>query len=419
MDNKLIGAIICFQLIVVSISATNGSDANPASSFDLPGVVTGATHSDLNTAIKATKVIVPSGNKNSPDINLTLTMPPTPAKLDIVLAMDTSGSMEQNYMDDNSGRTQINWSTDTIRSIINHYSEARVSIVSWDDEDEFGDTMTDFFELSNSSNVTIVNNILQNLYLECKETDHTVYSIGVKRAIEAMDQGSSTMSDPYNTARIIIFVTGLSEFRAEPKNASRELTLDYQLQDAKRNRTYEGTSFYGYQILPVQIGIDPKRFKWEWNNVSKIMNETRIQNGPLQAEPYSEEDVDKLDGTIKHILTDLKNRSMAQDIVVIDTLYPYLDYLGSKSSRNSLPDNITKSSKGTTLIWNVGEMNGSEEWYALIQTRLNLSLPIEVSNERTDVVYEVSNTAPVSEVRYRWLTGFEGRLPFPEGEIRF
>jgi hypothetical protein len=417
MNNKIIRAIICLQLIAVSISAIDGSEANPASSFDLPAVVTGATHRDV-TNITATKEIVPNatGVKNSPDIKLTLAMPGTPAKLDIVLAMDTSGSMNQHYMDDDSGRTHINWSADAIGPIIDHYPEARVSIVSWDDEDERNDTMTNFFDLSTPGNRSIVEEILRGLHSECKETDHTVYSIGVKRAVEAMDRHPP--SDPVNTARIIIFVTGLSEFMAEPKNASRELTLRYQLENARQNRTYNRTSFYGYQIPPVQIGMDPNRFPWELDNVTMIMNETRIRNGPLRAGPYSKDDIEELDGTINEILGDLKKKSLAQDIVVVDTLYPYLDYRGSVNSRNLVP--IKNLSDGlTTLTWNVGEMKSDEIWWALIHTRLNISLPIEVSDKMTPVVYEVANTTPVSEVRYRYLTGFNGTLPFPEGEIKF
>lgn len=417
MDNKIIRAIICFQLIAISISAIDGSDANPVSSFDLPGVVTGATHSDINTTIKATKEVVPSGNKNSPDIKLTLTMPPTPAKLDIVLAMDTSGSMVQNYMDDDSGRTQIEWASDTIRSMIEQYKEARVSIVSWDDEDERGDTMTKFYNLSIPNEKAIVEDVLGKLYKECKETDHTIYSIGVKRAVEVLDRYPPL--DPHNAARIIIFVTGLSEFMAEPKNASGEMNLSNQLTNAKRNRYYNGTSFDGYQIFPVHIGIDPKKFPWQWNNTSMIMRATKIRNEPLRNSSYSSDDINELNGEINKLFIELKSKPIAQDVVVVDTLYPYLDYLRSENSRG-LDASITNSSDGsTTLRWTIGKMNNSEIWRALIHTRLNLSLPIEVSDEKKDVVYEVANTTPVSEVSYTWLTGFKGILPFPEGEIKF
>jgi hypothetical protein len=416
MNNKLIRAVICFQLIVVSISATDGSDANSASSFDLPAVVTGATHSDV-TNITATKEIVPSGNKNSPDIKLTLTMPPTPAKLDIVLAMDTSGSMVQHFMDDDSGRTHIEWASDTIRTMIDQYKEARVSIVSWDDEDESGDTMTQFYNLSVPGERIIVVDTLEKLNKECKETDNTIYSVGVKRAVKVMD--TYPPLDPHNAARIIIFVTGLSEFSAEPKNSSDEMNLSNQLENARRNRYYDGSRFDGYQIFPLHIGIDPSQFPWQYDNTSMILRATKIRNEPHRNESYLSKDITELEGEIHKILGDLKSKPIAQNVVVVDTLYPYLDYLGSENLGDVEVQIINSSDNSTTLIWNIGKMNNSAEWWARIHTRLNLSLPIEVSDGRTPVLYEIANTTPVSEVRYTWLTGFEGVLPFSEGEIRF
>jgi hypothetical protein len=149
------------------------------------------------------------------------------------------------------------------------------------------------------------------------------------------------------------------------------------------------------------------------------MNDTRIRNWPSLTKPYSENDMAELDRSINNILEDMKKKPLAQDIVVVDTIYPYLNYLRSVNSRN-LDDNNKSSSSGTTLIWNVGTMHSSETWWARIHARLNLSLPIEVSNEMTPVVfYELNNTTPISEVRYTWFTGFKGRLPIPEGEIKF
>lgn len=416
MNNKVIKIVISFTLIVFSVSAYDDNDTKSISSFNLPGQVTGASISDV-TKIIAAKEVSPSGNKNSPDIKLTITMPPRPAKLDIVLAMDTSGSMVQNYIDDGSGKTQIEWASDAIGSMIEKYPEARVSIVSWDDEDVIGDIETRFYDVS-TENDSIMEE-LKKLPLECKETDHTIYSFGVKRAVQVLDKYPPI--DPYNTARIIIFVTGLSEFMAEPKNASNEITLDYQLQNARRNRDYgSDASFDGYQIFPVQIGIDPIRFKWEYNNLSKMITATKIRNEPLRDYPYSKDDINDLGEAIDEILNGLRSRPIAQDVEVIDTLYPYLEYLGSENSRKIPVNKTTNSADGsTTLHWNIGKMNSSDEWWALIHARLMLRLPIEVSDNETEVIYRIADTTPISEVRYTWLTGFKGILPFPEGEIKF
>ena len=420
---------IGFILIATSVLAINDakSEINSieiynSNIFNLPGAATGGSNIDEATNVKITKQIMPSDKKNSPDIKLTLEMPPKPANLDIVLAMDTSGSMVQNYQENYPSTTFLNWSSKAITPIIKKYPKARVSIVSWDDEDESGDTITPFYNATKDS--LTIQNELNRLALECFETDTTVYSIGVKRAVQVLDDNNNKPTDPFNTARIIIFITGLSEFRAEPKNASNNLTLDYQLANAKRNRTYGlGTNFSGYQIYPVQIGID-RRFKLQYSNLSKISKETSIVGQPVLDEPINISDIEKLDSAIESILKRLETKPVAHDVQVIDTLYPYLNYLGSENILDSgnnkqIPAIQTGNSSdgSTTLSWDIGTMNGSDMWTALIHTQLILNLPVEVSSNNTELRYEITNATPISEARYTWMTGYKGVLSLPEGNV--
>lgn len=441
MKNKniliLIGLVlISLYLIVSTIAADNGTEVTSLinysnkgnSNFNLPsGMAAGAARTDGATNIRATKEISASDKRNSPDIKLTIEMPPKPAKLDIVLAMDTSGSMVQHYQDNNPSTTYLDWASKTIAPIVEKYPDARISIASWDDEDETGDSISPFYNASGDR--LAVENKLKSLSQECLETDHTVYSVGVKRAVQVLD--NNWPEDPYNTARIIIFVTGLSEFRAEPKNASKGTTLDEQLKMARQNRTYgRPVNFSGYQIFPVQIGIDSGRFKWQYNNLSKILNNTRIDGQSILKEPISIEKINDLDSAIGKILEVLKSRPVAHDVKVIDTLYPYLKYLGSDTkyltysgseSNRQTPIQMVNSSDGsTTLSWNIGAMNSSEKWIASIHSKLNLSLPVEVSLNKPERQYEIAkiaNTTPVSEVKYVWMTGYKGIISLPEGKV--
>jgi len=391
---------------------------DPANNFKLSALLIGGKSIDNTTNIAVTKKILPTEKKNSPAIELTLKMPPKPAKIDIVLAMDTSGSMIQHYQK-NTNITYMEWASNTISDIIESYPEARVSIVSWDDENQEGDRISPFYDIS--KNPSAIERELSRLHLECIETDHTIYSIGLKRAIDTLDnqtrsEDNQTSFDPYNTARIIIFVTGLSEFLAEPNDAPTDLTLAEQLSRARENRSYNtSNSFNGYQVYTVHIGID-ERFKMEYDNLTKISEATRIPNQPALP-PIAVDDIEDLGQAINSILTELKSRPVANNVEVTDTLYPYLLY--DRSVNNwSIPVNYTKNNDDSaTLKWIIGTMRGNDTWTAIIYSRLMLNLPVDVAERKKPVGYNVSNSTPISEVRYRWMTGYDGILELPGGEI--
>lgn len=318
-------------------------------------------------------------------------MPPKPAKLDIVLAMDTSGSMVQNYFSNNGHNdTYLNWTSSSIDAILNETPEARVAIVSWDDDENNTDTNTDFLNVS--GNETKIREILNNLSKECYETDHTIYSVGIKKAIQRLD--SDKPIDPYNTSRIIIFVTGLSEFSPEPKNAQlTNLTLEEQLKNASENKTIKNESYFGYQIYPITIGINGN-FPCEFDNISKISRETRISPNLPRNDNISVETISGLSTAIRTILEWQKSMPLAKNVNVIDCLYPYLTYLGSESKvilkngtdRPSISPNIIYQSPAV-LHWYVGNLSGEDQWTATLHTRINLDLPVDVSEDRKPVNY--------------------------------
>ena len=65
--------------------------------------------------------------------------------------------------------------------------------------------------------------------LTFNETNTTIYAPGLEAAVKVLDD--HPVLDPYNTRRIIVFVTGLSEFN--PGDG-----LDAAIQDAKRQELY-------------------------------------------------------------------------------------------------------------------------------------------------------------------------------------
>jgi hypothetical protein len=389
-----------------------------AANLNLHGLANGEswTHKGVTIA----KYIEQGKDQNSLDIKIILKMPSKPAKLDIVLAMDTSGSMVQHYNPSNEfnriEESDIEIASRELIRLLKTYSDSRVSIVTWDDEDESDDIMTPFYNVDNQSQH--IEDELVNLYQKCNETDNTIYSIGIKRAIRKLDEDRST--DPFNTSRIIIFVTGLSEFRAEPENAFKDQTLEDLLYNATENRTYGRSTFRGYQIYPIQIGIN-KKFKMQYDNLSMISRITSIDQNISKV--YSINNTKELADKISMILINESSKPIARDVEVTDTLYPYFEYDGCESSlindkkgiRRSIaltgPEPLNKSITGSNLLtWQIGKMNGEDQWIATIHARLVINLPVEISDNRTTSEFQISHFEPISRIKYRWMTGTEENI---------
>lgn len=383
------------------------------------GVFIGGSMNGTTSEVSILKNFVYKGD-NLVDVNLGMKMPSKPAKLEIVLAMDTSGSMVQSYYRNESyNDTHIKWICESIDEIL--YPDTRISIVSWDDENEENDLNTSF--MSVKENYTEIKKILNNLSNECLETDHTVYSIGIKRAIKRLE--AKAPEDPYNTSRIIIFVTGLSEFREEPDNVNENETLDSLLSWASKNRSYDqfpNSSFYGYQIFPIQIGID-SRFKWESDNLTKIASKTRISKKLPDNRPISISSIDNLSDAIASILENIRTRPIASNVEIIDSLYPYLHLQSSESQILSNNGSIRKipseslSDYYPTLIWRIGTMNGDDNWTAVLHTQIDINLPIDVTEKMTPVKFNAQQKEYNSMINYTWMTGYNCSIQIPEGRF--
>lgn len=169
MNRKSI-VIILLTIFIFVISATANNDPNNVitskfsdtpgkeNSLRFQGQAIGESQIGKGTGILISKKFLQKDN-NVMDIELGLQMPPKPAKLDIVLAMDTSGSMVQNYYSNDSyNATYLKWASDSIDTILNKTPEARVSVVSWDDDDENIDCSTIFYDIK--GNESLIKGIL-------------------------------------------------------------------------------------------------------------------------------------------------------------------------------------------------------------------------------------------------------------------
>ncbi len=355
--------------------------------FPLSGHGSGGSITDPLTNVMVTKEVVSRKDGTCPAVNLTVAMPDTPYNIDLVFALDSSGSMWQSYAP-GTDKLQATWMTSEVESALKSNSlfrNVRVAVVSWDDKPEF---VTDFYPGREWSKLPP---------LTFNETNTTIYAPGLKAAVKVLDDHPTL--DPYNTRRIIVFVTGLSEFNPGAG-------LDAVIQDAQKKN---------YRIYPVGIDInkDDMRSKYEYSILKKMADET---GGKAEFDIQS---IQQLEGVIRDIYADLAAQPVARDVVVTDTLYPYLKIAGTSepSTTTVLPQNPDGT---TTLEWRIGDMlrGAGGVKRITINTALQLDkLPVDVTGNKNEVSYRVDSTTPASEVAYTWFTGEKKSIEIPEGEL--
>jgi len=362
---------------------------------------------DSVTGVAVTKEVIANIDGTCPDVRLTLEMPPKASKMDIVLALDASGSMIQHYFPPGSGNTFAqeadNFATTLINNLnriigINNY---RISIVSWDDEDISDDFMSPL-----TSSPAIISRYIGNLRSICNETDLTIYSVGLGRAIDVLDDPHNWPTDPDNTDRIIIFVTGESEFRPEAKAGD----LNRQINRAALPRPYDtGSSYRGYAVYP--LFLDIKQPSMQYNELEKISKST---GGGV---PTSIGSLSGISNVISAIYNKRINDSIAYDVTLTDTIYPYLQIT---SVNPKAPITRSASDGSHTVNWYIGNMTGGKKWTGVIHTAINLNgLPVDYSRSKTSVGYPMASSTPISQLTYRWYIMKVGNrnIDLPEGRI--
>ena len=168
----------------------------------------------------------------------------TPNGKVVVFALDTSGSMKKYYhlAPNESAEIVSTWS---------HFGNATVSIVSWDHDSEllFGPALL-------KGNETRLAGILDNLSEMCIETDLTYYDQGLNGSLAELRDPASV---PPNSSKIIVFLTGYSEFEAGEK-------LDEYISEANE---------LGCKVFTIGIGIN-ESFEASKN---QQLNLTKISEG--------------------------------------------------------------------------------------------------------------------------------------------
>ncbi len=369
--------------------------------FALTGKGFGNSVEDPATRVTVIKDIIPNAQGTCPDINLTVQMPGEPYYINAVFALDTSPSMiyvksdkEHIYLED--GMVQA------VESLMRDFNGVNVSIVSWDEGDP--DFVTPLTPVINGNDVWILD-ALDDLD-STDEMDHTVYADGLRPAIDVLDQ-QQPKTDSYVTRNIIVFVTGESEFSPG---------TDWGTQIA---RARDGNK--GYIVYTVGLEIDEDKTPMQYSYLTNACKDT---GGKF----YSIDDISGIAGVVKDIKEDLLNLPVAENVIVTDTLYPYLVVGDVRADVDVTKGAIrkfnepTNSDSSTTLVWSLGEMKGGKSETLTIHPSLMISIPAEVNGDsRKKEIYRIDETTPNSKIEYNWLVGSSKgprSMELPEGEIR-
>jgi len=198
--------------------------------------------SDVNLVNGTTDpIIIGPGDRNMDvDCGISRTNPTV-----IVFALDTSGSMKKYYRlaPNESSEIVSGWSV---------FNNATVSIVSWDHESELV-----FGPAPLTGNEIRIAEVLDSLSARCIETDLTRYDQGLNGSLAALRESASLAP---NSSKIIIFLTGFSEF--EPGE-----NLDDYISEANES---------GCKIFTIGIGINESfnASMMQFLNLSKISERT-------------------------------------------------------------------------------------------------------------------------------------------------
>jgi Ca-activated chloride channel family protein len=398
------------------LSQKNTLIVNADRPFMLAGYGEGGNEYNNTTKVSLSKSVIPNQNDPCPDcpnIHFEVKTPNVSCNLEIVLAIDKSGSMREVDQGGVFNNISMKRDIDTILGLLP--AGTKVAIVSWDDdeplnENDFATSSPGFAtlpaDLRNLTNITGYYNLSS-----CLETDQTIYSSAIDRINSVLSSAPLSATARANTIRLVIFVTSWSEFKPERKlgdlNRSLQLLVNGWSEDC-RDKVY---TFY----LGPAPDIPPYR-EAQRNNLSFIANFTG-GDGPQWL------NFANLNNVIDKERHSCVERPWVSNMVLTDTLYPYLRVISTYPKASQ----INNADGTTTLVWNIGSLVRGKPWEATVETAFNMTLPVDLTQARTPIDFNAGSGTPVSNLVYTWPGFYCGpetqrpapsQIPVPEGKIR-
>jgi len=347
--------------------------------FGLPGLSNAEMWTSGDEYLNVSKTVDPSAI--TPDGTAKVTLKVTwaveiihiPVPADVVLAIDSSTSMEWN--DPNSNRTKASKIfVDRMEEEMKEGEGVRylVGLVSWDDKLDFSESLTSDFDY------------IKKRIDDVNHEGYTNLNVGLSESIKLLD------SRKPNVTQAVVFLTdGKQTKEAGPFDRSI-------VEEAKKK---------GYKIYTIGLGtdIDEDLLKW-------IADETGGEYRKAQDSgvliPIYEEFAEK-------ILTTTTTK--IRDIVITDVLHNYLKVKNNTFSVHPTKGPIQNPDGTTTIEWEeIDPKTG--KWESSFDVMCDFSnLPVDVNQTYRD---QTHRTNGISIVSYT-VEGISGKkqLPIPSGEL--
>ncbi|NPV61731.1 MAG: VWA domain-containing protein [Methanotrichaceae archaeon] len=429
----------------------------PAKNLQFYALGSNITRKSINTKMKITKIV--ASGSSGPHITLRLSAPPVEEiKTGVVIAVDSSGSLGM------GGRAEYGENVrqsipKILEKIEANLSSSNVSILSWDDDIDFVyppvnnndissskmmpissvrneveqlgmfgsdpnwiDTVIGYIiDLIQSGGINIVydNASTKDDYYICLETESTNLSVGLDAAREILNNTKKNNLD--GTRKLILFITARSEF--EPCDESMIIKAKNEHCDIHT------------------IGIGVINDSMLYHELNKIAGDKNVmsQENPLgrNASKYhyspgsSNFNRAAASTAVDDALKQFFKENISNNILVVDTLYPYLridnqsivakingQILDNKSANRIVHIN---SDDTTTLQVDIDgkvALKPSDYIEISFDTYLDLSLPVDVTILRRSKSYHLGVSTPNSSVSYDWLgNGIRYSIPLPESSL--
>lgn len=373
---------------------------NIGGSFMLSGQGRGGLRKNATTNVTIEKLIMPNANNTGPKIVFRIKTPWV-TKADFIFALDSSGStfltgdnvtIEKEVTNFIKGLNGIRYDDGT-------KIDGRVSILSWNDNVSFA-----YSDIANkdpdkakmvplSQALSDINAIFSNF--KGYENNGTVFDVGLNNSIKILNNNLRSYAFKNITSKFIIFVTDRSEFTDIDKNI---------LARARK---------MNYAIYP--IGLNPGPMMKD--SLTRMANQTNGYYGGWTASTTV--DVDRpLADSMKNITQKvLYGTPVANDMIIVDSIYPYLtpDLSTIKGARL---DGYYSNPDGTkTLKLYVGNLSPGNITEVSFDADINIDLPVDVTKSKSLFAYPVFNQTNESKISYKWYTGGNYTIELPEGKM--
>lgn len=243
-----------------------------------------------------------------------------------------------------------------------------------------------------------------------EEPEGTDYYVGLKEALDKIKARKAIATHPFlkqTTAWQVVFVAGKSEFSRGDINSL--------IKDALAN---------GINISTIGIDIGPGNPKTgeeaqalEDMVAGTLGDRSKDLNLDVPNDARAIEGI--TDGILKYHVAKLYSTPVIKNVIVTETLYSYLDVLGSTPMYYNRQDNPDGT---TTLYFRLPDLLQNNQSCIKIYTELNFDkLPVDVSSNKNkpNLDFRAAETTPPSVVSYETDMASErtGKIPLPEGGL--